>query len=226
MRAYTRRSLADRFWEKVTKSDGCWTWSGATGMGYGRIRRGGKNDGFPSTHHVSWELHFGPIPDGMQVLHHCDNRPCVRPDHLFLGTHADNMADMVAKDRGARGERSANAKLSDDAVRSIRSQYDQGASSRQIARKFGVSATIIKAVVRGDTWAHLPMGERRPVGNARLTPDHVLEAIRLRSDGMSVAGIADRLGIEMSYASRVSRGLTHSSRLERPTTDGDADDAL
>lgn len=91
-------SLAERFWEKVVKSEGCWEWSGARSKHgrYGIINVGGRST---KAHRVSWELNRGPIPPGAKVLHHCDNPPCVRPDHLFIGTQADNLADGRRKGR-------------------------------------------------------------------------------------------------------------------------------
>ncbi len=99
-----RTAIEIRFWDKVVKSDECWEWQGAHDpRGYGFIGApgGGKN---LLAHRVSWELHNGAIPQGRYVLHRCDNPRCVRPDHLFLGTHADNMADRQAKGRQAQGD--------------------------------------------------------------------------------------------------------------------------
>src|SRR5271165_4726377 len=86
-----------RFWDKVEKTDGCWNWKAYIGPdGYGRFGFRGK---IPGPHRVSWELSFGPIPDGLNVCHKCDNRRCVRPDHLFLGTDRDNILDCIRKGR-------------------------------------------------------------------------------------------------------------------------------
>ena len=92
-----------RFWMQVHKSSGCWVWVGnRIPQGYGTIGVGGKP---VRAHRYSWELHNGPIPDGLFVLHRCDNPPCVRPDHLFLGTALDNSRDCVDKGRHRGRER-------------------------------------------------------------------------------------------------------------------------
>lgn len=95
------KPLPDRFWRYVDKSNKCWLWTGATNGRYGKISRG-PGLGLVGAHRASWEIHVGPIPPGMQVLHRCDVTNCVRPDHLFLGTNQDNTNDKVAKGRHRR----------------------------------------------------------------------------------------------------------------------------
>ncbi len=100
------RPIADRFWKFVDKksNDDCWNWTGGKmGNGYGSLRVSNKQGSHVYAHRLSWELHNGPIPKGMQVLHHCDNPSCVNPNHLFIGTASDNMRDMDSKNR--RGNR-------------------------------------------------------------------------------------------------------------------------
>ncbi len=92
------RPVEDRFWEKVQKGDGCWEWTGAKTRGYGVINMG-RGKGLKGAHRLSYEINVGPV-GALWVLHRCDNPPCVRPDHLFLGTTADNTQDMMSKGRG------------------------------------------------------------------------------------------------------------------------------
>ena len=92
--------LVDRFWARVEKTATCWNWTGARlPKGYGMIGARSWRDGWQCAHRVSWELHFGAIPDGLHCLHRCDNPPCVNPAHLWLGTNADNAADRDSKGR-------------------------------------------------------------------------------------------------------------------------------
>lgn len=126
--------------------------------GYGRIKIGGREGVVRGTHRVSWELHYGPILDALFVCHYCDNPPCWRPDHLFLGTHSDNMTDKLAKNRqrGAVGERNAKAKLTRQEVCEIRRLYVRQSSefgTVALANRFGVSNVLIGKIVRRELWA-------------------------------------------------------------------------
>lgn len=100
---YSPRPIAERFWEKVDRAEGdaCWEWqAGRFSNGYGQFMR--VKHQMALAHRMAYELTNGPIPEGLLVLHRCDNRPCVRPDHLWLGTHSENMRDMHAKGRCGR----------------------------------------------------------------------------------------------------------------------------
>lgn len=152
------KSLKDRFWKRVTiaRADACWPWCGGGGPDeYGRVGIGGDKGKALLAHRVSWEMHNGAIPSGLHVLHRCDNRRCVNPSHLFLGTNADNMADKVAKGRhrSPTGQSNGQAKLSADDVTRIRFRYAEGESQLQIAKSVGVSQTLVSAIVRRKLWA-------------------------------------------------------------------------
>lgn len=97
--------LADRFWPKVRKGGGCWEWTASMSHGYGQIGVGGKSGRPHHAHRVAWELTNGAIPAGLFVCHHCDNKKCVRPDHLFLGTAKDNNQDRARKGRNPPARR-------------------------------------------------------------------------------------------------------------------------
>jgi hypothetical protein len=163
-RVYVRVPVEDRFWKFVGKTDGCWTWSGATRpFGYGVINLGiDHNCKVEPAHRVSWSIHFGPIPPDMHVLHKCDNPPCTNPDHLFLGSNADNIADMVAKGRDQfnhmhrrLGTAHGMSKLTDDDVRAIRQERAAGAILRVLSEKYDVSIPTIDRVVKRQTWGHI-----------------------------------------------------------------------
>lgn len=149
-----RGSLAERFWRAVNRSDGCWDWQGTiNGGGYGVIKNQGK---MLMAHRVSWQFHRGAIPDGLDVLHECDNRRCVRPSHLFLGTQADNSADMVSKLRQAHGARNSGAKLTESQVKFIRDLNPMTPRERaETARRFGVQPETILQIMRGRTWRYI-----------------------------------------------------------------------
>lgn len=152
------RMTADDFWERTEPepNSGCLLWLGApTHRGYGQIQAvdltGYKNR---PAHRIAWALTFGD-PGDIQVLHRCDNRKCVNPAHLFLGTQADNVHDCIAKGRFPRvaGERNGQSKVTSEQVESIRRAAATGMPQRQIARLYGLSQQGVSHIVRRETWA-------------------------------------------------------------------------
>lgn len=152
-----KQDLRTRFFAKVevVGDDDCWLWTAATfDNGYGVFQM----DGSPKrAHRVSYEMHHGPIPDGMKVCHECDTPACVNPRHLFLGTDADNMADRDRKGRHVafRGEGHPMAKLSEQQVADIRI-----ASGKQvdIAAAYGISFQQVSKIKLGQCWLDKPDG--------------------------------------------------------------------
>lgn len=156
----------DRFWAKVDR-DGptpahcpdlgpCWVWTArCRETGYGELAIGGVSR---RSHRVSWVLTNGPIPDGLQVLHRCDNPPCVRVSHLFLGTNADNVRDREAKHRRTavvRGEANPRARLTEARVREMRRLSEAGWTGTDLATMFGVGDVTARDAVAGRTWTHV-----------------------------------------------------------------------
>lgn len=152
-----------KFWQHVDKTATCWNWTGAlTSGGYGNCKENGR---VVRAHRKAWELVNGPIPAGMWVLHHCDNRRCVNPAHLFLGTARDNAVDCVRKgrmyrvpkNRLRRGERAKSAKFTMDQVRQMRQMYTGKPEQRkQIAARFGVNIRTLSDILRGVSYREEP----------------------------------------------------------------------
>lgn len=171
--------------DRSAAQDGCWVWmKSRSKKGYGRIN---VRNIIEFAHRVAWCLANGPIPEGLLVLHRCDNPPCVNPAHLFIGTAAQNTADMLAKGREYRkgsgnpaalaagrlslpkGAAHHNSKLNDDDVREIRALYPMGWTLQALSDKFAVHAGTIGPALYGRTWSHLPgaIKRGRPAGGGR-----------------------------------------------------------
>lgn len=173
---FTREQMLKRFWERVDvipDLDSCWPWLGSCSKaGYGTVQARAVSPQPLYAHRIMWELAYGPIPEGMDVLHKCDNPPCCRPKHFFLGTQQDNNSDRDSKGRTAsgprngaktkpeknpfvknhgsalRGEKHPQCFLSDSAVDLIRTLYAQGETTKAcLARTFGVSQTHIARII-------------------------------------------------------------------------------
>ena len=163
--------LDDPRTEKLTKytdrSGDCWIWQRAKQKtGYGVICFGKV---IMAAHRVSYEVAHGPIPPGMFICHKCDNPSCVRPDHLFAGTPADNVHDMVKKGRTnnkhnmslrknhmvAYGVDNPSAKINPDIVREIRARVANGEVQRRIAESYGIDSCSVIDIIKGRTWRHV-----------------------------------------------------------------------
>ena len=155
--------VLDRFWKYVNKDlfvhptcGPCWIWTASTVSGYGQLRIDGKIE---LAHRLSWKIHLGPIPNGLWVLHKCDNHLCVNPDHLFLGTIRDNTADACRKGRNARGESHGHARLTEQDVLDIRSRYVEFRgnrnNSRMLALEYKVGDRHIRQIVSRHWWNHI-----------------------------------------------------------------------
>ena len=139
-------------------NSGCWLWAGSwSDLDYGMFasaRRHGQDE--IMAHRIAWRLSNGPVPTGLKVLHRCDVRACVNPAHLFLGTQADNIADMDAKGRrrtrGLSGEQNPQARLSKAGVRAMRAAYSSGVSQHALAKTYGVAVMTVNRAVRRLSW--------------------------------------------------------------------------
>lgn len=153
MSPFVSRPIEERFWEKVAKGEGCWEWQGRrTKPGYGRFWPQGLKGPAVQAHRIAWELVNGPIPAGLYVCHSCDNPPCVRPDHLWLGTNRENQLDAVAKGRGNAGERNNKARISTADAEAIRASTE---ATGALAIRYGISPGHVWRIRRGERWAHV-----------------------------------------------------------------------
>jgi hypothetical protein len=183
---HKRRPFAERFWAKVARLDdptSCWIWQGSRyPFGHG-ISKYPDTQRTTTAHRVAWMLTYGSIPDGLWLCHACDNPPCVRPDHLFLGTPIENNADKLAKGREARGDRNGSVKsperlphgdnhwthqhpehvkraednpasrLTWIQAREIRARVAAGEMQKALSAEFGVSRATLSRLISGQSWA-------------------------------------------------------------------------
>ena len=145
--ARKRVSLVVRFWAKVKKGPRCWLWTASVDKdGYGQVGSGTTPPTMLKAHRVSWSLVRGAVPKGKNVLHRCDNPPCVRPSHLFLGTTRDNNHDMTCKGRNVFQKNNPSLKLSVSQVRAIRRRRLGGEKLRLIALAYGVTEGTVSRI--------------------------------------------------------------------------------
>jgi hypothetical protein len=153
-------TLKEKLENRLEKqSSGCWLWTGYVnkGNGYGVLSHEGKPE---TVHRLSYQCYVGDIPPGMFVLHKCDVRACFNPDHLMVGTHLDNMADMRAKRRYPLGDQHYNTKVSDASVEEIKTRKRAGERADKLAAEYGVSKYTIWGIVSGKWRKELPAIKR------------------------------------------------------------------
>lgn len=173
----------DAFRRRTHLDGGCWLWSGAkSSTGYGEIVRKAKRY---RAHRVSWRLHHGEIPDGLLVCHKCDRPLCVNPDHLFLGTHRDNMIDKARKGRGnfPEGSRHYKASVTEGDARAIKKMSSSGVPMREIAKRFGTTENVVSLIHRGKTWKSVNGTVRKPgESEMREQASKIIEKVAYKND--------------------------------------------
>jgi len=153
-----RKAIRHRFEQQYERSteDECWEWYGAVlKSGYGTMKVNGSTE---RAHRIGYWLRHGEIPDDLFVLHHCDNRRCVNPSHLYLGDHVDNRQDAVERDRTAQGEENGRVKLTEDDVREIK-RRGEDELQRDLADEFGISQSSVNDIINGHTWSHVEIND-------------------------------------------------------------------
>mgnify|MGYP001598312210 CR=1 FL=1 len=201
-------NIRERFFRHVDKTERCWLWNGYTNAyGYGTF---GISHRSTLAHRVSWNLHKGEIPSGICVLHFCDNPPCVNPDHLFLGTHKDNMHDATVKGRiGAM-------KVTAWDVANMRQERKLGVRYAVLADRYGLTQGGIRAAVLGITWKHVDTPSVNIVlqshGSihlkAKLTEEMVKQLRSDRASGMEYRPLGHKYGVSAVAARNAFIGKT------------------
>ena len=197
-----------RFFSKVDKTDTCWVWKASIrgNSGYGAFKINGK---VKSAHRVSWEIYNEKkIPDGLLVCHKCNNRLCVNPEHLYVGTYVDNTRDAIRD--GVRdhykyvyGEKVGTAKLSEDNILEVVRLYEKGLSHKEIAKKLKVDRSTIGDVLRGRTWKHIDRKifkhySKKKSKCPKLLEEEVLSIRDLAKKGVSTRQLANKFNVSYS----------------------------
>lgn len=204
-----------RYWAKVVKKgpNDCWEWAASvTSEGYGQIRYQRK---MVKAHRIAVMLD-GRNPQGLHVCHTCDNRSCVNPSHLFIGTHADNMRDMVNKGRNAngdlRGEDHPNATLTETAIADILVLAEKGNNSTHIAKIYGVGRACISDIVRGVNWKHIDRSNYNLPNNKAPTILSLRQVKTIRkllaAKELTQEQIAAKFGISRKTVGNIKAGRT------------------
>lgn len=213
-------AVVERFWARVQQGEGCWIWTGGrNGEGYGQFMYQRRRT---TAHRFAWQCSNGvACPAGRVIRHRCDNPPCVRPDHLEVGSTSQNVRDTYARRRRAAhtwptGTARHNSQLDDETVAALRRAARSGRSVQSLADEVDVSYSTVLGAIRGARWTHVsepPVpGRRNRVPNrnnfARNNPGLVADARRLQSRGASLQEIADQLAITKTAAFHCCRTQT------------------
>ncbi len=192
-------------WVKDPNSD-CHLWTASTaGKGYGQIKIPGTRKQIYA-HVLSYMIHKGEVPEGVQVRHSCDTPRCVNPGHLLLGSSADNHQDMVDRKRSTFGERNPRAKLTEEQVVEIRTLNAQDVPRTEIAERFGLHPMSVARIVRGDAWTHAsgPLVEGKYRGR-NLTKREVEQIRKVAAAGLPQTKVAELYGTTQGNVSRIMR---------------------
>jgi hypothetical protein len=191
---------------KVNPKNNCWEIKLNKGARYPWIRVNGK---YKRTHRVSYEIHIGKIPDGINCLHKCDNTKCCNPEHLFLGTQADNVADMIKKGRKRifKGIELYEAKLNKTKILAIKKKIEKGIPVLKVAKQYGVNQVVIRGIASGRGWKHLNISIKIPLHKRfKLTEKKVKEILSLLKKGYSCDAISKKYNVCWNSIYRIKTG--------------------
>lgn len=205
------KKLVDRFnskW-KLDAVTGCWQWTASAagrGVSYGQIKLPGERRQIYA-HRLAYLIHKGDVPEGMSVCHTCDNRLCVNPEHLFLGTTKDNQQDMKSKGRSLFGEKNGKAKLTEELAREVIRLLRTGLPQIEIAERVGIGQMQVSRINTGERWGHLNSGPiRKANARKRLSVREIKQVRAMLNSGVSCVQVAKHFGCTPITIGRIKNG--------------------